>query len=196
MAKRDRQDFHAFTIRYDGIVNRITTDIALTQAFDPADPPDPPVLQQNTTALWDTGASRSVIKTETVDALGLESVGTQMTTHAGGQELTNTYMVNFVLPNRVGVVGVLVTEFKNIVGDFGAIIGMDIIAQSDLAITNANGRTCMSFRIPSIETIDYVIEANRIKYAAVGRNDPCPCGKTDDKGKPIKFKFCHGKDRK
>lgn len=29
----------------------------------------------------------------------------------------------------------------------------------------------------------------------VGRNDPCPCGKKDDSGKPIKYKKCCGKDR-
>ncbi len=196
MAKDDHQDFRAFTIRYDGIANRITTHIALTEAYDPADPPDPPIPRHKITALWDTGASRSVIKPATVDALGLTSVGTQMTAHAGGQEETDSYVVNFFLPNMVAVIGVQVTECKNIVGDFGAIIGMDIIGTSDLAITNADGRTCMSFRIPSIETIDYAIEANRIRYAGVKPNAPCPCGKTDDKGKPIKFKFCHRKDRK
>jgi len=31
--------------------------------------------------------------------------------------------------------------------------------------------------------------------AKVGRNDPCPCGKMKDDGKPMKFKNCCGKNR-
>lgn len=30
------------------------------------------------------------------------------------------------------------------------------------------------------------------KKQKVGRNDPCPCGATDENGKPIKYKRCHG----
>jgi uncharacterized protein len=30
-------------------------------------------------------------------------------------------------------------------------------------------------------------------FAKAGRNDPCPCGATDENGRPIKFKHCHGK---
>jgi uncharacterized protein YecA (UPF0149 family) len=54
----------------------------------------------------------------------------------------------------------------------------------DFAVTNVNNQTCMTFRIPSIQEIDYVLEANRIKYAGISRNQPCPCGS----GK--KFKKC------
>jgi len=28
------------------------------------------------------------------------------------------------------------------------------------------------------------------KHPKIGRNDPCPCGKTDDDNKPVKFKKC------
>ena len=30
-------------------------------------------------------------------------------------------------------------------------------------------------------------------FKKVGRNDPCPCGATDENGNPIKYKRCHGK---
>ncbi|NWF55672.1 MAG: anaerobic sulfatase maturase [Syntrophaceae bacterium] len=33
----------------------------------------------------------------------------------------------------------------------------------------------------------------RAKFEKAGRNDPCPCGATDEGGKPKKFKKCHGK---
>ncbi|MDD5341586.1 MAG: preprotein translocase subunit SecA [Patescibacteria group bacterium] len=35
--------------------------------------------------------------------------------------------------------------------------------------------------------------SNAKKRSEVGRNDPCPCGKKDENGKPMKFKKCCGK---
>jgi hypothetical protein len=184
MANINKHTFHAFKIKYNGRTNRITTNIKISKAFDPAQRPDPPFPEHETTALWDTGATRSILTKETVAALQLEPVGTTIVKHYKGSSESNTYLVNIFLPNNVGVVGLLVTESKDIVGDFGAIIGMDIITMGDFAVTNVNNQTCMTFRIPSIQEIDYVLEANRIKYAGVSRNQPCPCGS----GK--KFKKC------
>ena len=93
------------------------------------------------------------------------------------------------LPNKVQIPGVLVSECSD-ANDFGVIIGMDIITQGDFSITNVDGKTIASFRLPSIETIDYVKVLQKLKYANIGRNDPCPCGKKDGAGKPIKFKNC------
>jgi uncharacterized protein YecA (UPF0149 family) len=69
---------------------------------------------------------------------------------------------------------------------------MDIITLGDFAVTNFNGNTCMSFRVPSLHQIDYVEEANAfttpmVSNTKVSRNELCPCGS----GK--KFKHCHGK---
>ncbi len=85
-----------------------------------------------------------------------------------------------------GVAAVQVTECPDIAGQFGAIIGMDVITLGDLSITNLNGQTWMTFRIPSYAATDYVEEWQRSVSAGVGRNDPCPCGS----GR--KFKKCHG----
>lgn len=159
--------------------------------FDPRTPPDPPLSAVETEALWDTGASRSVISSELVQELGLMPVGTTVVNHAGGKGTSNTYIVNFTLPNNVHVAGSLVTEFPHMKGGFRAIVGMDIICLGDFAVTHAGGHSCMSFRTPSIKAIDYVLEANKIAWANVGRNQPCPCGRKNDKGEPVLFKFCH-----
>lgn len=184
--------FHAFTIKHNGRADRIITELHVTSAFDPAKPPSPIPTQHKTTALWDTGATKSVVTKATVDALGLVPTGNVVVNHAGGASQASTYMVNFFLPNKVCVAGVLVTECPNIANNAGAIIGMDIISQGDFSITNVSGLTWMTYRIPSIETIDYVNTAMRMKFAGVGRNEPCPCGKTDSAGKRIKFKRCCG----
>ncbi|MCY7409416.1 MAG: SEC-C domain-containing protein [Chitinophagales bacterium] len=71
---------------------------------------------------------------------------------------------------------------------------MDIIAMGDFSITNLDGNTCMSFRMPSLHEIDYVknlqlkVNPNMpiVGDEKVGRNQLCPCGS----GK--KYKHCNG----
>jgi len=120
-------------------------------------------------------------------ALGLIPTGMTILKHGGGQSKAKTYLVNLYLPNKVGVFGVPVSECEKVEENFGVIIGMDIIIRGDFSITNVNNCTCMSYRIPSMTTIDYVEEGKRLQSAGIGRNAPCPCGS----GK--KFKKCHGK---
>jgi len=182
--------FLACTVKYNGITERIVTPVKLCQAFDPNNPPSPPHQLHEVSALWDTGATKSVITEATALALNLTPVGTARISHAGGMSSSDTYLVNFILPNNVGISGVLVSTCHDTVGNFGAIIGMDIICKGDFSLTNVGNQTCMSFRFPSIGTIDYVEEANRITRitlgSKVGRNAPCPCGS----GK--KYKKCCG----
>lgn len=191
MKKYPKQPFLAFTIKYGALVNRITTDVSLSEAFDPkvVDPSNAKLFQ--TSALWDTGATRSIVTKDTADKIGLIPVGSVNVNHAGGSSVAKTYLVNIFLPNKVAIIGALVTECP--AADFGAIIGMDIIARGDFCITNYDKKTWMTFRIPSHRTADYVVEAQKIAYAGIKPYQPCPCGSKDANGKPISFARCHGK---
>lgn len=148
-----------------------------------------------TTALWDTGASASVITASTAKTLNLKPTGLTMVQHAGGSSSANTYMVDIFLPNRVRFTPVKVTECPDVVGSFGVIIGMDIITRGDFSFTNKNGNSVFSFKIPSTKETDFVEEINLDeKYRKIAEswkktgNDKCPCGS----GK--KYKNCHGKE--
>ena len=187
-------NYSAFTIKHNGLANRIITEVGVCKAFDPKTQPFPNHPYEAVHALWDTGASRSVITKTTAAKLSLVPVGIADVHHADGTSKHPTHLVNFILPNNIGVPGLLVTESPNVVGGFGAIIGMDIISKGDFCITNYNRQTWLTFRIPSMLGVDYVQEHNRKLKAAVPPNSPCPCGATDSSGKPRKFKKCHGKD--
>jgi hypothetical protein len=156
--------FMAFTQKYEGLTNRIVTPIGLTPAFDPNDYPMGnipfPITQKN--ALWDTGATASVLTSATVKELKLTPIGSTTINHAGGTSQSNTYLVNFILPNQVQIFGLTVSECEDIVGGVGAIIGMDIISRGDFSITNVNQKTWISFRVPSMQSIDYVESFNRL----------------------------------
>jgi hypothetical protein len=196
------QRFHAFTTNFSGVTDKLITEVLVYAAFDPAaaaiDPAGVPTPLR-THALWDTGASRSVIAKSVVTKLGLLPSGQTRVHHGGDAGISEspTYVVNFVLPNTVGVAGVVVTEFNPQHQEFEVLIGMDIINRGDLSLTHVSGLSCMSFRMPSCVKIDYVAEANAHiptkAGAKLGRNDPCYCGRVKDDGSgPVKFKNCHG----
>jgi len=140
-------------------------------------------------AIWDTGATGSAITSKVVMDCGLKTIGLSRVGTASGIGLANNYLVNLWLPNRMLVPNIRVTEGK-IFGNTEILIGMDIINKGDFAISNLNGKTVFSFRMPSLECIDYVKKIKQLqstKANKIGRNDPCPCGS----GK--KYKKCCGK---
>ena len=107
-------------------------------------------------ALWDTGATNSVISHSVVGACRLTAVGVVQIDHVDGSYMADVYVVNIILPNDVMFSGMRVTGGS--VPGADILIGMDIISQGDFAISNQNGGTKFTFRIPSIEDIDFAAE--------------------------------------
>lgn len=144
-------------------------------------------------AVWDTAATQSCISENVVKKLELEPVSS-INIHTGnGVSQKPTYIVDIFLPNNIRVTPVQVTEIKaNTYIGFDLIIGMDIISQGDMSISNVNGETMFSFRVPALGAIDFVEQFKKenkkiSKTIAAGRNQFCPCGS----GK--KYKNCCGK---
>lgn len=184
--------FHAFTTKSIGRLREIITDIGVSLPFigDNIQKTDNKILR--TKALWDTGATNCVVTKLTAKNLNLKPISVSKVFHADGESLANVYLVNIYLPNNLVVPSVRVTECADNAGNFGMIIGMDVITMGDFSITNFEDKSTVSFRIPSVKTIDYVQEADDLKkfqYKDVGRNDFCPCGSK------LKFKNCHGKNQ-
>lgn len=155
-------------------------------AFDPNKPPIPAHFEFD--AIWDTGASASVISQKVVQKCGLAPTGMVKAHSASGEYYCNTYLVSIGLPNQVGFPSVRVTEGTLINADI--LIGMDLIAMGDFVITNFEGKTVFSYRIPSVAKIDFVQDIKRMNESAlskIGRNAPCPCGSGQ------KYKKCHGR---
>lgn len=184
--------FQAFSVKPPGIVDRLITEISVTEGHDPATVTTAPPAHP-TKALWDTGATRSVISPTVVAALGLVPVGVANVFHAGGDGTSPTYLVNFVLPMGVTVSGAIVTQSPLELQGFDVLIGMDVITLGDFSLSHCDGKTCFSFRTPSLGGTDYVQEHKAFLKAHIGRNDPCPCGRTRADGQPLKFKQCCGK---
>ena len=147
------QGIHCFTTNYGRLSNKLLTKCFVSAAWLPQDDTvAPPMMEFD--ALWDTGATASVISKDVATELELPPEGTSQVFHAQGSEFVPNYFINLGLPNRVGVAGVRVTE--GVLKGIDVLIGMDIINTGDFAVTNRDGVTILSFQMPSISHIDFV----------------------------------------
>jgi Aspartyl protease len=162
------QQHHSFTIKSQGGTLRVLqTQCGVCEAFDPQTtaPAQFPKLQ-SFLAIWDTGATGSVITQRVVDACGLKPISMAEVHGLNSKTLSEVYLVNFLLPNNVGVKQVRVT--KNLIhGNSDVLIGMDIITIGDFAITNQNNSTTFSFCWPSQRNLDFVEELKNLQQQGV-----------------------------
>ena len=184
------QQVLSFNRSFPGIVSVLTSAVRIQEAFDPkvSQPTEP---TKEYIAIWDTGATKTAITNKLAQECGLKPTGMCKVGTALGEKDACTYLVSVYLPNKVCIPQLRVTEVN--ISGADVLVGMDIIANGDFAVTNHKGKTNMSFRMPSVECIDFVkqvpptIDKNGKILKKVDRNDPCPCGS----GK--KYKKCHGK---
>lgn len=170
-------EHRAFTRRANGAVNEIRTPagifhVATSQQVIPDE------IEQFD-AVWDTGATNTAIASTVVQKLGLQPITFVPVGTGGGQVIAPVHLINIVLPNNVIVPNIQVTELQDL-NSCDVLIGMDIIAQGDFAITHAGGKACFSFRMPSAREVDFVPESNKFNLklnSAVG---------TSKKNKPKK----------
>ena len=107
-----------------------------------------------TRALWDTGASCSLVSARLAKALGLEPVGKMgVSGYNRGVDVRDAYLVHIGLPTRdiVTYIGAMECDSE----DYDVVIGMDVIGKGDFAVTNGHGEMKFSFQIPSVADIDF-----------------------------------------
>ena len=172
-----------FTVTFQGITRVLNTLVKVESTVNSND-------NLEVMALWDTGASCSLIRPEVAAKLNLKVLSkTLMSTPSDKDVPTNVYLINIILPNGARIVDVRALEGTPNSCDM--LIGMDVINLGDFAVTNNNGHTMFSFRIPSMTEIDFCKHSYMIpvknESKKIGRNDPCSCGS----GK--KYKNCCGK---
>jgi len=104
-------------------------------------------------ALWDTGATGSLISSRVVKSLGLSSIGKSgVSGYNNSMDVKETYLVHIGMPTGDVVTNILAMECADN-DDYDVILGMDVICNGDFAISNLAGKTTFSFRIPSQQEI-------------------------------------------
>jgi len=185
-------EVRSFTTRFNGISHVLNGQVGIT---DPTETrikgvPGKDVHPQMFPAIWDTGATGTVITSQVVEGCNLKPTGAAKVYGVNGSHNANCYLVDVWLPN-----GVIITNVRAVEGQINGasvLIGMNIISLGDFAISNYRGKTTFSFRIPSLAETDYVNShhsQNSAKSDKIGRNELCPC----NSGK--KYKKCCGKTK-
>ncbi|HZK77117.1 MAG TPA: hypothetical protein VFD13_09430, partial [Candidatus Kapabacteria bacterium] len=77
-----------------------------------------------------------------------------------------------ILPNQVMVSRIRATECDEDQGKFDVIIGMSVITLGDFAISQPRDETVFTFRIPSIESIDFVEQAEAYSVQSLKKMTP------------------------
>ena len=129
--------------RYDKIVRDIQSNLVVVGSGERMVGSKTPVVVK---AIWDTGAYGSVISPKVAQELGLVPVGVKPIQTANGTYEAYAYVVDMMLPNKLVIRGVEVSESDLKVCD--ALIGMDIISMGDMKVTN-KPTTKLIFRIPA-----------------------------------------------
>jgi predicted aspartyl protease len=178
-------------------MRELAFECGIAPAFDPTKTPiGSHPKHQKFRAIFDTGATDSVITQKVAIALGLKPIGMTMAYTANGPCKCEVFLVNLHLPNNVGFTQWRVTK-QDLPPNTDILIGMDVIGCGDFAVTHKDNKTVFSFRCPSVAKIDFVQEnkaaASPVKTSGtasnIGRNWRCPCGSGE------KYKNCCGKGK-
>lgn len=129
-------------------------------------------------ATWDTGATNTMISENVVNQCGLVSTGATQVGTAGGVVIAYTYVIDLVLPDNMVIKGLNVTCGK--LNDTDVLIGMDIMSTGDFAVSNYEGQTKFTFRVPSLGHSDYVRNSTIRAENRPSRNSLCPCRKQEE----------------
>lgn len=138
---------HIITKEYDHISNVITSAVSI------CNPQNGYVLA--TEAIWDTGATHSVITQEAAKQLGLVMVSMATVQGVGGLMQSPVYHIVVTIDKEEIALHATECHALSADGKTGFLIGMDVINKGDFTITNADGKTMMSFQIPSTHKTDY-----------------------------------------
>lgn len=107
-------------------------------------------------AIWDTGATNTAVTPRVVSECGLIPIGQTKVVGVHERKLSNVYLIDVCLPNKVVVPEITVSEVPGLTGEGDdVLLGMDIIGLGDFAVSNYRGKTWFTFRMPSQEDIDF-----------------------------------------
>ena len=152
MSDKTEPIHQAFNVQYPSYQDSITTPCTVINSFDLK-------LSYEARALWDTGATHSVIHPRIAHKLNLRAVDKTMVQGVHGSEEVNVYIVNIELPNKITAFNVVSTG-ANIGDEIDVLIGMDIIGAGDFAICDSS---FFSFATPTFKNpVDFVEKANEV----------------------------------
>ena len=138
---------YAFTKKYDNLTRVLTLPVKISLVGSNG--------SYETQGIIDTGAICSVVSLNLVEKLrGIPFNYQFINTASSHNTLTPLYKASIVLCNKLEITNLTVSDGTLPAGE-ECLIGMDILSLGDLAVSNFEGKTCISFRIPSLQNIAF-----------------------------------------
>lgn len=141
----------AFTINYGQIVDSVVTECIVSNVD--AEDSSKQTNGVRCLAIWDSGATSSIITRNIIDKLKPQPVGVCQVAGIYGTEYEYTYYVDLMVPDEMTLKTLEVTEGD--LEDVDVLIGMDVISQGDFCISNGNNETVVAFRSPAGKPIKF-----------------------------------------
>ena len=98
-------------------------------------------------AMWDTGSNATILSTKLISELRPDHFGQGGMMGIGGQSEGDTYLIHVSLPT--GDIITYLEVYEANLGDYDAIIGMDIITRGNFHLDCDHGETLFSFELPN-----------------------------------------------
>ncbi len=112
-----------------------------------SNPEEPEKKVRHCTAIWDTGATSSMITESLANKLELKSIGKTRISGVHGVEDAAVCRVNLIFGNGFMIPDVRVSEAADN-GGFDVLIGMDIIGRGVFYVTGMSGKLEACFQMP------------------------------------------------
>ncbi|MDR1901464.1 MAG: hypothetical protein LBQ88_04170 [Treponema sp.] len=139
----------AITHKADHRLTRIITPVSVQQSKEYCALKDFTAYPIDALAMWDTGAKLTYISYKLASALKLIKVNSLELTSIHNRAFTDVFLIDITLPDNTAMIGNIMAAAVDTGNEFDIIIGMNIISLGDFAITNDDGKTVFSFRLPA-----------------------------------------------
>jgi len=125
------------TITHKGLANKIVCSAVITSVDSGK--------SIKVAAIWDTGATTSLVNDKIVKSLQLKEIGIAQVKHVAGATAFPIHLAAIEIEGGMKITEHRLVSFPSIHA-FDMIIGMDIIALGKFCIENKNGNTVFSFK--------------------------------------------------
>ena len=134
-----------YTKKHDYRADAIVTPIAVCEAITFAEGQNLPKIFYSQKAIWDTGATNTLISPKVVEFLNLSPYNKVLVSDNKGVTKAETYLVHVVLPTKdmVSNIEAILTDNE----DYDVLIGMDIINLGEFLFSNKNGKSEFTFTV-------------------------------------------------
>ena len=139
--KKKKQFHFAFRVEYDHTPVELKTKVLIKNKFG---------IEKEYDAVWDTGATNTAITHKVYEELNLKPIDScKVRGVNSGIHTVDIVLIDILLVNKVNIKNVRASVCD--IGGCDMLIGMDIIKFGDLAISNKNNKTIISFAIPPFD---------------------------------------------